>query len=101
MQMPSVGHSSTQCLNDNQILSLQKELLDVRSDMKVLKERIYGLEKALLQISAPIEAVSILEAAEQRILNCILEGESVNNVRYYLSLQHVAEDDEENTLPTL
>lgn len=88
------------------VLLLKTELIELKSDVDTmkrehvcLKERLGDLEKAFLESFGQIEAVSILKAAEKRILKIILEGSSDGDVKYYHSIRLVVEDEEEGCLP--
>ena len=88
-------------LKDKEIFGLQRELLELRTEVDSwrdenvsLKERIEATEKelsAFREFIGPIEALSILKAAQNRILKIVLEGASSKNVACYCSVRLIAE----------
>lgn len=81
------------------VAELKSDIGTLKGEHVCLKERVDALEKAFLENFGQIEAVSILKAAEKRILKIILEGSSDCDVKYYYSIRLVAEDEEEGCLP--
>lgn len=96
-------------LKDKEIFGLQRELLELRTEVEILSDENMSLkewreatEKELSQfrkVIGPIEALSILKAAENRILKIVLEGASSENVLYYCSVRFIVEDEDDGCLP--
>lgn len=91
---------------ENERYDLQRELAELRIDMddlkhdhRCLKERLDAIEKALCELPGSNEALSILKAAESRILKKVLVGARIDDVRYYVSVRLLVEDEAEGLLP--
>lgn len=93
-------------LKEKEIVGLQQELNEVKEQMAQLQEendflklRVDSLESELANLFNPLEAMSVVRAIENRLINKILQGASQKDMLRYKRIDDIIEDDVDNELP--